>query len=133
MLPVLHMINDTSHAIHLTSHLTRHQQVSCRFMFDVGASFSNPAKAIVPLLLSVPGASAYRDRRSVELQLADILHSHISSIAAAAPGDKQNQQKMAKALEVLKPKDGVESLSFDGINWHRLLVSTTTYIQNSYA
>ena len=110
-----------------TSDVTHHQQVSCRFMFDVGASFSNPAKAIVPLLLSVPGASACCDRRSIELQLADILHSHISSVAADAPGDKQNQQKMAKALEVLKPKDGVESLSFDGINWHRLLVRNPAF------
>jgi hypothetical protein len=104
---------------------------SSRVMCVVGPSFTNPAQAIISLLLSVPGVSAFRGRESLEIEFAALLHEHISSAAKSLPKDDQNQQKLAKILVGLKPKaerdDVGQGTSFDGISWHRLLVRQHTF------
>jgi hypothetical protein len=96
-------------------------------MCDVGPSFSNPASAIVSLLLSSRPTSPFRNRVSVETALAHLLYTHISS--AASSGDDDSRQKIAKILNLLKPKSATTGVSFDSISWHRLLVSSQ-FLQN---
>jgi hypothetical protein len=91
-------------------------------MFDVGLTFSNPASAVVSLLLSFPVIAASRDRKTIEAELAALLHSHIAASASAITGDVQNQRKIEKILSILKPGDDDTTICFDGISWHRLLV-----------
>ena len=115
---------------HVPRIITRAQD-NGHYMFEVGPSFSNPAKAVVSLLLNHPGVSVFRDRNSIEVELADLLHRHVTSIDASLQGDAQNQQKIAKALDSLRPKDGNKELTFDGISWHRLLVRESTLTPHS--
>ena len=117
----------TRHVPHTITRL----QVNGHYMFEVGASFNNPARAVVSLLLNQPGVSVFRDRNSIEVELADLLHRHVTSIDASLQGDAQNQQKIAKALDSLKPKDGNKELTFDGISWHRLLVRASAFTPHS--
>jgi hypothetical protein len=136
-----HLTPHTSHPTHHTSHLTPHTshltshtspapyrthitrpQTPSRFLCDVGPSFSNPASAIISLLLSSRPTSPFRSRVSIETALAHLLHTHISS--AVSSGDDDSRQKIAKILNLLKPTSATTGVSFDSISWHRLLVSS---------